>query len=177
MPAVEACPYRPAVGTGKNVGVAGRDEGVGMELVVVAVLKLAVESRDCGRRIPVLCVRGLVLLTPSVGDTVEVDAIWRNAVGAEGLETLRRSRSLSLAGDGESSMISTHPDVSEDAFVSISSALRLWGTPRSPAPVVRKTDLLEFAEEEASVATGDMTGVFPFGRPDRLPIRNRGTRV
>lgn len=39
-------PYKPEVGTGKNVGVDGRDVGVGMELVVVVVLTLAAERRD-----------------------------------------------------------------------------------------------------------------------------------
>jgi len=54
-PAVEA--YRPPVGIGRNVGVAGRDEGVGMELDVAVVLRLAPDSRDWGRRRPV----GMVL--------------------------------------------------------------------------------------------------------------------
>jgi hypothetical protein len=37
------------VGTGRNVGVAGRDDGVGIELPEAAVLTLAPDSRDCGR--------------------------------------------------------------------------------------------------------------------------------
>lgn len=51
-PAVEACAYSPAEGIGKNVGVAGREEGVGMELVVAVVLRLAPDIRDDGRRKP-----------------------------------------------------------------------------------------------------------------------------
>jgi len=50
-----ADPYIPADGTGKKVGVAGRDVGVGMELVVDTVLVLSrpsPESRDWGRRMP-----------------------------------------------------------------------------------------------------------------------------
>lgn len=45
-PAVEGCPYKLDDGTGRKVGVAGRDEGVGIELVVAVVLRLAAESRD-----------------------------------------------------------------------------------------------------------------------------------
>lgn len=40
---------KPAVGSGKNVGEAGRDAADGMELV-----ELAVETRDCGRRTTLL---------------------------------------------------------------------------------------------------------------------------
>ena len=39
-------PYKPGAGIGKNVGVDGRDVGVGMELVVAVVLRLAPERRD-----------------------------------------------------------------------------------------------------------------------------------
>jgi len=39
-------PYNPEVGSGKNVGVDGRDTGDGMELVVAVVLRLAPERRD-----------------------------------------------------------------------------------------------------------------------------------
>lgn len=46
------------MGRGKEVGVAGRDDGVGMELTVAVVLILAPERRDCGRR-TVLCPSGL----------------------------------------------------------------------------------------------------------------------
>lgn len=43
----------PAAGTGNNVGVAGREVGVGIELLVVV---LPAESLDCGRRMPVCIV-------------------------------------------------------------------------------------------------------------------------
>jgi len=150
-----------------------------MELVVVAVLRLAAESRDCGRRSPVLWIKGLPLVIPSVGDAADVDAIGRNAVGPEGLEVLRRSLSLSLFGGGESSMMSTHPDESAEGafFFSTLSALRLCETPRSSEPFVFGTDLPELVEEEAVAAMVDVAIVFTFGRPVRLPIRNRGTRV
>src|SRR5271154_4867376 len=101
----------------------------------------------------------------------------RNAVGAEGLDVLRRSLSLSLAGGGESSMMSTYPDVSAESafFFSMSSALRrLCGTPRSSAPLFFEVDLLELVEEEA---TAEVASMFAFRRPVKLPIRNRGTQV
>ena len=52
-PAVEGCAYSPALGSGMNVGVAGREIGVGIELTVAVVLMLLrpsveVDSRDCG---------------------------------------------------------------------------------------------------------------------------------
>ena len=134
--------------------------------------ELVAESRDCGRRRPVLWARVLPLLILSVGDAADVDAIGRNAVGAEGLETLRRSLSLSLFGGGESSMMSTHPDVSADFFSAL-SVPRILETPRSSVPFVFKADLLELVEEEAAAAMV----VIVFGRPVRLPIRSRGTRV
>jgi len=115
IPAVEECAYNPDVGRGKKVGVAGRDDGVGIELVVAVVLRLAAESRDCGRRIPlfiVLLKREAPLSFCNVGEVADVEAPRRNAVGAEGLETRLRSLSVSLTGDGESSIINTQPDVS-----------------------------------------------------------------
>ena len=56
-PAVEECAYSPALGSGMNVGVAGREMGVGIELTVAVVLMLLrpsveVDSRDCGRLVP-----------------------------------------------------------------------------------------------------------------------------
>lgn len=40
-PAVDACAYNPADGTGRKVGVEGREAGVDMELVVLAEVILA----------------------------------------------------------------------------------------------------------------------------------------
>lgn len=59
--------YRPEVGTGRNVGVEGREIGVGIELAVLVVafvlmLLLPSDRRDCGRRKPVgnwLCAKAL----------------------------------------------------------------------------------------------------------------------
>jgi len=52
-PAVEECAYSPALGSGINVGVAGREIGVGIELTVAVVLMLLrpsveVDSRESG---------------------------------------------------------------------------------------------------------------------------------
>ena len=52
--------YKPDVGTGRSVGVVGREVGVGMEVDVavvalrleVVVLMLPPERRDCGRFMP-----------------------------------------------------------------------------------------------------------------------------
>lgn len=48
---IPVVPYRLDVGTGKNVGVVGRDDGVGMVLMVAVVLWLSPERRDCGLRL------------------------------------------------------------------------------------------------------------------------------
>jgi hypothetical protein len=50
---VEGCAYNPELGSGMNVGVAGREVGVGIELTVAVVLMLLrpsveVDRRDCG---------------------------------------------------------------------------------------------------------------------------------
>lgn len=116
-PAVDWWAYSPEDGTGRNEGEAGREDGVGIELDVAVVLRLAPERRDCGRRIPVfivLCAREFppfrLLLLELLLDTALV--VERNAVGAVGLETRRSCFSLSLTGDGESSIIRTQPEES-----------------------------------------------------------------
>lgn len=91
-------------------------------LVVPLVLMLLLPSVDtdsleCGRREgSTLCERTLVALVVRAVGVGELEAFdnARNAEGALGLEVLRRSFSacLSLIGDGESSMIRTHPEVS-----------------------------------------------------------------
>lgn len=124
----------------------------------------------------------------TVGDVAEVDALGRKVVGAEGLETRLRSFSVSLIGDGESSIISTHPEVSAAgvrlAFVSI-SALRLTGTGLFRSSPLARRDADRFVVTGV-VATGEygppgveriVDASKPFGRPFTLPIRNRGTRV
>lgn len=109
----EFAPYRPE-GIGKNVGVCGRD--------VIDPEAPPPDSLDWGRRKPVLAAIGFIGPVLSDGEvarvTVEVDG--RKAVGAVGIETLRLSLSLlasfSLFGEGESSIIRTHPDESPLPF-------------------------------------------------------------
>lgn len=93
IPAVDECAYKPLEGMGKNVGVAGREDGVDNELVVA----LLADKRDCGLRRPVFIVlwpKMLALFGPNGGDGIDEDGVERNAVGAGGLETRRRSFSL-----------------------------------------------------------------------------------
>lgn len=173
------------------MGVVGREVGVGNELPVVAVLKLAPERRDAGRRIPVfivLCVRVDEPL-PNVGEGAVVPGLEgpeRYALGAVGLESRRlsfwRSLSLTFTGEGESSITSTQPDVSP-----FSLALSLFGSfslLRRESTLRRMLSRLVFAvvasepededDELPSALTGDTAG---FARPVMLPIRSRGTRV
>lgn len=114
------------------MGVAGREEGVGIELTVAVVLRLAPDRREAGllRLFIVLCASGLGF--ENVGEEADGATPLRNALGAEGLDTRLRSFSESLAGEGVSSMISTHPDVLGSGVVAPLpgvriSALRLWG--------------------------------------------------
>lgn len=52
IPAVDECAYKPLEGIGRNVGVAGREDGVDSELLVA----LLVDKRDCGLRRPAFTV-------------------------------------------------------------------------------------------------------------------------
>lgn len=161
------------------MGVAGRETGVGIELVVV-VLRLPADSLDCGRRIPVfiaLCIRLLGLLGPEAGEGIDVEPPERNAVGAEGLESLRLSLSLSFGGEGESSMIRTHPEDSPLLlfFLGSASLLRLESLLR----LLEYIELLIDDDDEdadAFVVTNG-AGELAFGLVVILPRRNRGTRV
>jgi len=177
---VDGCAYRLLEGTGKYVGVAGRETGVGIELVVV-VLRLPADSRDCGRRMPVFTVLWLRLFDlpdPKAGVGIDVETPGRNAVGAEGLESLRLSLSLSFGGDGESSIIRTHPEDSPPElplFLLGSTSLRL----KSLLRLLEYIELLIDDEDEVAVVFVIVNGAgeLAFGRLAILPMRNRGTRV
>lgn len=54
IPEVVPLAYRLDVGTGKNVGVVGREDGVGIVLMVAVVLWLSPERRDCGLRLVIM---------------------------------------------------------------------------------------------------------------------------
>lgn len=182
----------------------GLEEGVGIELVVLVVALVLVllrpsvetESLDCGRRMPVgstLCDRALVallLLPAEEGESIEDDDTGRNAVGAEawGLEVRRRSFSLSLPGDGESSMIRTHPEVSAPAGVvalpgvlfsaSMSMlCLRDFGIGANRSSRECDEDVEGAGEAEAFTGTGGGGIALAALRLVTLPMRSRGTRV
>lgn len=102
------------------MGVVGRELGVGMELVVAVLMLLPPDRREPGLGSPV----PIVLLANPVGRYVGDIAVreGRIAVEAEGrkgppvgLEARLRSLfiassdSLGFCGEGESSMMSTHP--------------------------------------------------------------------
>ncbi len=182
------------------MGVEGREDGVGIELVVLVVAfvlmllrpSVDTESRDCGRRMPgmAVCDKTLgALLPPDGGESTDIEDIGRNAVGADGgLDVRRRSLSLSLAGDGESSMISTHPDESPPgvrrASASRSTLCRRnldFAVERSSCEVERAErdeDAVEGAGEgEAFTGIGGGGIAFAAERLVTEPIRSLGTRV
>ncbi len=187
-----------ADGSGRKVGVDGREDGVGMELavlvvaVVLTLLRPSVdtESRDCGRRTALwesaLPAR---LLLMDDGDSSDV----RNADGTpvDVPDTRLRSLSLSFEGDGESSMMSTQPDVSAPPTVRLFSAATstlgrrdfdgdLWiVAERSSLVVDRDEEAVDGTGEAAAFVGmgGNGTGIWTAGLLLTLPIRNRGTRV
>ena len=191
--------YKLADGMGRNVGVDGREEGVGIELAVLVVAFVLVllrpsvdtDSRDCGRRMPV----GMTLWDNALGalllpspESMELEDMGRNAVGAAegGLEVRRRSLSLSFTGDGESSMIRTQPDVSAPPGVRRFSAskstlcLRDFGivAKRSSCEAERDDEAVDGAGEgDAFTGTGGGGMALAAVRLVTLPIRSRGTRV
>ena len=182
----------------------GLEDGVGMELVVLVVALVPIllrpsvetESLDCGRRMPVgitLCDRALgalLLLPVEEGESIEEEDMGRNAVGAEGgLDVRRRSFSLSLIGDGESSMIRTHPDVSAPPGVVALPGV-LFSASKSPLclrdfGIVANRSSRECEDEdvdgagEAEAFTGTGGGGIALAalRLVTLPMRSRGTRV
>lgn len=133
----------------------------------------------------------LALLGPRVREGIEVDAAGRNAVGPpEGLDILRLSRSFSFGGDGdgESSMMRTHPEESPlDSFAFLSDPLSLLRL-ESALRLLARLSQLVFAVEPlldddddddtlAFAARVDIARVLALGLPVMLPIRNLGTRV
>ena len=183
----------------------GREDGVGMELevlvvaVVLTLLRPSVdtESRDCGRRMPVgimLCESALParLLLMDEGESNELVDIGRKAVGAPdgGLDVRLRSLSLSFEGEGESSMMSTQPDVSAFPGVRLFSASKStlcrrdlgWDfgivAKRSSWLVDRDEEAVDGAgEAELLVGTGGGGIALAAVRLVTLPIRSLGTRV
>ena len=172
--------YRLLDGSGKNVGVWGR------ELDDVAELPPP-ESLDCGRRNPVLTASELMgpVLNDGDGARFPVVAVGRKAVGAGGLEirrfSLKRFASLSFCGEGESSMMRTHPDESPTLLLvffwlsllsSRESTLFLWDS-----QLVFAVDEFDAAEEAELIPVGVVTPETGVGLPVILGILRRGTRV
>ena len=113
-------------GSGRKVGVVGRDVGVRGVLVVETVLVLSLPSadrRDCGRRIPdfpkFVSDRDEEIDETRILVDLSRDDLLRSIESSrkgdeDGLDNLRRLFSLSFCGEGVicSSMISTQPEVS-----------------------------------------------------------------
>jgi len=124
-PEVEAC--RLLEGTGKNVGVCGRDADADDK-------PFPPDSLGLGNRNPVLTAKGLdtVLSIPVLteGEGARRDEAGRNIGVDVGLDNLRLSlnllTSLSFCGEGESSIIRTQPDELLASFLAfLSNSLSL----------------------------------------------------
>jgi hypothetical protein len=176
-----ACRLRLLDGTGKNVGVWGR------ELDDVAELPPP-ESLDWGRRNPVLTASEFMGPVLNEGDGPRfTETVGRKAVGAEGLDSrrvsFRRFASLSFCGDGESSMMRTHPEESPPSlFVLLSLPLSLLR--RESILFLWESQLVFAVEEFEAVEEAELIPVVGVVRPDpglglpvMLPNLIRGTRV
>lgn len=174
----EAC--RLLDGTGKNVGVWGRELDDVAELPPPEIL-------DWGRRNPVLTASEFMgpVLNEGDGTRFTVETVGRKAVGPGGLESRRFSfrRFASFCGDGESSMMRTHPDESPiSLFVFLSlplsllqreSILFLWDS-----QLVFAVEEFEAAEEAELIPVVGVVKPEPgLGLPVMLVILKRGTRV
>lgn len=179
MPDVEA--WRLPDGTGKKVGVWGRDTEDDDN-------PFPPESLGFGSRDPVLMPKGFddepsnpVLRD---GDGTRVEKVDRNKGAVDGLDNLRLSFtlfSLSFCGEGESSMIKTQPAVSSLVFDFLSdslsllrrdSALLLWDS-----QLVLAVEAFEVTDEDELIGVAVPVFEMTLWRPVRLAIRIRGTRV
>ena len=168
--------YRLPEGTGNSVGVCGREVMDADEVPPPDIL-------DCGLRKPVLIANGLTSPVLSEGDNGRLaeEAEGRKEVGAVGIDNLRFSLiffvSLSFWGEGESSMMRTHPEESPLSFLAcvselLSLLLRESTLFLCDSQLVLAVDALDVAEDaELVTITGE-----PW-RPVMLAMRNLGTRV
>lgn len=119
---------------------------------------------------------------------VIVEADGRNAVGAVGTDTLRFSfnllASFSFCGEGESSMIRTHPEVSALSLLEfLSEPLSLLRREsmlfRCDSKLVLVVEALEAGEEEEPALVMGVMGPTEGVKLERLILANRrrGTRV
>ena len=113
------------------------------------------------------------------------ETVGRKAVGAEGLDSrrvsFRRFASLSFCGDGESSMMRTHPEESP-LFVLLSLPLSLLR--RESILFLWESQLVLAVEEFEAVEEAELIPGVGVVRPDpglglpvMLPNLKRGTRV
>lgn len=182
------------------MGVDGREMGVGIELVVLVVATVLIlllpsvdtDNLDIGRRLVGApgCDMALGARLPLEGDgDADVEAADirpRYAEGAIGLDVRRRSFSLSLTGDGESSMISTHPDESLAGVLLFSLSESILCLRGLNVLVLSgdlfgrndEDDVLEVIGEDIPEGPAfGVCGAFPLIRLVTLAMRNRGTRV
>lgn len=163
-------------------------------LVVATVLMLLLpsvetDSLDNGLRLPDIppwdSALGARLTFEGDGDDTEGEIRPRYAEGAEGLEVRRFSFSLSFTGDGESSMISTHPEVSL-AGVRLFSPSESMLCLRVFKVLVLSGEGIRWSDDEELEAAGEdmpegpafgVWGALPLSLLVTLAMRNRGTRV
>ncbi len=122
-----------------------------------------------------------VLFSLNVGEADDADALGRKDVDREGLDSRRRSLSISLRGGGESSIMRTHPDESPGlsffvfslsmSTLRLDSELRRFNGSQLVLPMI---DLLGPDEVGVPLLLG--IGALALIRFVTLPIRSRGTR-
>lgn len=172
----------------------GREMGVGIELAVLVVafvltLLRPSDVRDCGRRIPV----GIWLCDSALGGRLSAGEFGvaelrgRKEEGAVGPDRLRYAFSLSLSGDGVSSIIKTQPEVLPTGVWGFSRLRsRLWAFGFDIIGLSGDGDRSEDLELEAegerteegpALAAGMVEPELVVVRLVTLPIRMRGTRV
>lgn len=165
-----------------NVGVDGRETGVGIELTVAVVLMLLrpsveVDSRDCGLLKPDDCTLwDCTSGVPRESEFISDAKVLRSAAEG-GLDALLCSLSLGLVGEGESSMMRTQPEVFAGVrwFSSLSTVRRPRRDGREERSSGDLIDRLLPAEEKPDDLEFDIVRA-GLGRL-MLPIRSRGTRV
>jgi hypothetical protein len=124
------------------------------------------------------------VLNEGDGTRFTVVAAGRKAVGAGGLEirrfSFKRFASLSFCGDGESSMMRTHPDESP-ILVFVSFWLSLLSREStlflSDSQLVFAVEEFDAAEEAELIPVGVVNPETELGLPVILGILRRGTRV
>lgn len=157
---------RCVVGSGIKVGVDGREAELAIELAVLALAPD--DKRDCGRLSPLLLEPSFKLL--NVGEVDGTEEPWE-----EGL--VGRGRWVPfLGGEGESSIIKTHPE--ESFCLGFSSWDRLTDSELRRAKILLlSSEGVEDFARPGRVTGGETVEAARLLRVVTLPRRNRGTRV